>query len=95
MFKARPKFSVGRYFKPRSYTFRELEYLPKGEAGCKLKKNYHFVIYNSDTECILFHTKNEADCFKWLQVNPQASCRILRWYSEEDLFEGLKDRSVN
>lgn len=94
MAKRKMKSSYGRHFKPRAYTYEELSYLTRKEVECRLKKNCHYVIYNSDTERILFHSKNEPDCFKWLQVNPQASCRILRWYSEEDLFEGLKGRSV-
>lgn len=95
MVKRKMKSSYGRYFKPRTYAYEELDYPTRKGVECRLKKNYHFVIYNSDIERIVFHSKNEPDCFKWLQLNPQASCRILRWYSEKDLFEGLEDRSVN
>lgn len=94
MAKRKMKSSYGRHFRPRAYTYEELDYLTHKEAECRLKTNYYYVVFSGDTGGIVFHSKNEPDCFKWLQLNPQASCRVLRWYSEKDLFEGLEDRSV-
>lgn len=91
---AKAKWGGNRHYTPRAYTYEELSYLPRTEAKCRLKKNYHYVVFNSGSESIVFHSKNESDCFKWLQANPQGICRVLRWYSERDLFEGLEDAII-
>lgn len=95
MIKKRFGNTYGRQFKPRAYSYKELGYLPRGEAKCRVKKNYHYVVFNSGSETIVFHSKYESSCFKWLHNNPQSACRVLRWYSETDLFEGLEEAVVD
>ncbi|WP_028124754.1 hypothetical protein [Eremococcus coleocola] len=54
------------------------------ESRTRLTQHSHYMILDSRTESIVFHSHNKGDCFKYLQHNKPFRCRIAFLYDPDN-----------